>query len=164
MSANLADINLRPEGPADEPFLLVLYESTRVDELNAAGFPPDLRASFIKMQFKARQQGYHTTFPRAEFMVIELGGEPVGGMIVDQTEAEIRLVDIALLPAHRGQGIGTARVQRLQAQAAAANLPLCLSVVRGGRAALLYQRLGFTKTGELDWRDLMEWRGRRPPA
>ena len=35
-------------------------------------------------------------------------GEPAGRLYVDRLPAEIRIVDIALLPAYRGRGLGTA--------------------------------------------------------
>ena len=38
-------------------------------------------------------------------------GEDIGRLYVDHRTHEIRIVDIALLPAHRNQGIGRALVQ-----------------------------------------------------
>ncbi len=79
-------------------------------------------------------------------------------MVVNRTAAEILLVDIALLPGHRNNGIGTALLQRLSGEAAASRKPLRLSVIKGHRASRLYQRAGFTKIGESELRDEMEWR------
>jgi ribosomal protein S18 acetylase RimI-like enzyme len=88
-----------------------------------------------------------------------LDGQAVGRIVIDRAGNEFRLVDIALLPEHRGRGLGTALIQNLQREAAAAKKPVRLSVLKGERAFRLYQRLGFEKTGEADLREQMEWRG-----
>ena len=159
MPADLPAPALRPQGPADGPFLLELYASIRQEELDAMGLPAAAREAFVKMQFKAWQQGYEAAFPRAQFAIILMGDQAVGHIVVNRAGDEFRLVDIAVLPAHRGRGIGTALVQRLLREAAAAQKPVRLSVLRGQRAFRLYQRLGFEKTGEAGVRDQMEWRG-----
>ena len=41
----------------------------------------------------------------AEFSIIEMEGEPVGRIYIDRRQDEIRLVDIALRPDCRGQGL-----------------------------------------------------------
>lgn len=164
MAINLATLSLRPERPEDEPFLREVYASTRQEELEASGLPVAMRAAFLDMQFKAQQQGYRGAYPQAEFHIILLGNQPVGRMAANRAAGELRLIDIALLPEHRNQGIGTTLIQKLSTEAAAAGQPLRLSVVKGQRAVHLYQRLGFAKTGESGWRDLMEWRAGKLPA
>ncbi|HXR06517.1 MAG TPA: GNAT family N-acetyltransferase [Candidatus Acidoferrum sp.] len=158
MPANLATLSLRSERPEDGPFLREVYGSTRQEELEASGLPVEMRPAFLDLQFKAQQQGYRSMYPQAQFHVILLGNQPVGRMAVNRAAGELRLIDIALLPQHRNQGIGTALIQKLSTEAAAAGQPLRLSVVKGQRAVHLYHRLGFAKTGESGWRDLMEWR------
>jgi ribosomal protein S18 acetylase RimI-like enzyme len=115
------------------------------------------------MQFNAWLQGYRAAFPRAQFAIILWGDQPIGHIIINRAQEEFRLVDIALLPPHRGRGIGTALVQDLLREAAAAQKPVRLSVLRGQRAFRLYQRLGFEITGQAGPRDQMEWRGRPLP-
>ncbi len=154
---------LRPERVADAAFLLELYASTRREELEATGWPAAMRDAFVRMQFNAQQQGYRATFPRAEFAIILLDNQAVGRIVIDRAEHEFRLVDIVLLPAHRGRGLGTGLVQNLQREAAAAKMPVRLSVLKGERAFQLYERLGFRKTGEAGLRDQMEWRGEEAP-
>jgi len=164
MPVNPAMISLRPERPEDEPFLRKVYGSTRQEELEACGLPAELREAFLNMQFKAQQQGYRNSYPHAEFLVILLANQPVGRMAVNSAAGELRLIDIALLPEHRNLGIGTALIRKLSTKAAAAGLPLRLSVLKDLRAVHLYHRLGFAKTGESGWRELMEWRAGKPPA
>jgi len=162
MPVNPATITLRPERPEDEAFLREVYASTRQEELAAWGFPVEMRAAFLDMQFNAQKQGYRNTFPQGEFLVILLGSQAVGRMVVNRAPEELWLVDIALLTEHRNQGIGTALIQKLSSEAAAAGQPLRLSVIKGQRAFRLYQRLGFARTGDSGLHDLMEWRADKP--
>lgn len=162
MALDQASISLRPEKSEDESFLFELYATTRTDELNALNLPPDQQTLFLKMQFNAQQQGYRGMFPQAEFQIILLNEQPAGRWVVDRAADEIRLVDIALLPVHRQAGLGTALIQRLFAEAAAARKPMRLSVLKNHRAAHLYERLGFYKTRELGLYNEMEWRADGP--
>jgi ribosomal protein S18 acetylase RimI-like enzyme len=158
MPGNLADTSLRPEVPEDEPFLLDLYAATRKEELDAVGWPPEVRQAFLKMQFNAQKQGYHATFPNAQFAIILSGGMGVGRIVINRGPDDFLLVDIALLPPNRGRGIGTTLLQELLREAANEKKPVRLSVFTGERASRLYQRLGFRKTGHAAGRDQMEWR------
>jgi ribosomal protein S18 acetylase RimI-like enzyme len=157
MSVNLATIACRPERPEDEPFLRELHASTRQEELDAWGLPPEMRAAFLDLQFKAQRHGYHSQFPQAEFLIILVANQPVGRIVVNRAADALYLVDIALLPEHRNQGIGTALIKKLQTELTA-NQPLRLSVLKVQRAVRLYLRLGFTKTAESTLSDHMEYR------
>ena len=156
-------ITVRAEQPSDEAFLFELYASTRQEELEAWGWPPEMRSSFLTMQFKA-SQGYHHAFPDAEFQVVLLDGVPAGRLIVNRTREELQLVDIALLPAYRNAGIGAALLQKIFGEAAATKKPLRLQVRKGSRAGRLYQRLGFVQTGETELDREMEWRAPVAPV
>jgi GNAT superfamily N-acetyltransferase len=157
MPASLNVITVRPEQPQDEAFLFELYASTRQEELDAWGWPPEMRSNFLTMQFKA-SQGYHIAFPDAEFLIIQGDGVNVGRMIVHRTPEELHLVDIALLPKFRNAGIGAAMLQRIFGEAAATRKPLRLKVLKGSRAVRFYQRVGFEKKGETELHFDMEWR------
>jgi ribosomal protein S18 acetylase RimI-like enzyme len=158
MRTDLLGITLRPERPEDERFRFELYAGTRQEELDAWGWAPELRASFLAVQFKA-QQACRLQFPEADFQIVLLAGHPIGRLVVNRAADEFRLVDIALLPQHRNAGVGTALIRELMAQAVAAGKPLRLTVLKGHRAARLYQRLGFAKTGESALHDQMQWPG-----
>jgi GNAT superfamily N-acetyltransferase len=142
----MPSITTRPQTPADTPFLLEVYAGTRREELDAAGWPDATREAFVEMQFQAQQQGYRAAFPHAEWMVVHRGADA------------FRLVDMALLPAHRGCGIGKALIEKLLREAAVARKPVRLSVLKGLRAMHLYQRLGFKIIGEDSLRHEMEWK------
>jgi ribosomal protein S18 acetylase RimI-like enzyme len=150
-------IGTRPEEPRDQAFLFELYASTRQEELDAWGWPPEMRALFLKMQFAA-SQGYHTAFPTADFQIVVAGGQDAGRLAIDLSSKELRVVDIALLPQYRNGGIGSALLQNILAQAAAIGLPVRLCVRKGNRAERLYSRLGFVKFAETELHLEMEWR------
>jgi ribosomal protein S18 acetylase RimI-like enzyme len=149
-------ITVRPEQPQDEAFLFELYASTRQEELDAWGWPPEMREGFLKVQFKA-SQGYRDAFPDAEFQIVLLDGVKAGRLIVNRTREDLSIVDIALLPQYRNAGAGTALFRRIFGEAAATKKPLRLQVFKGNRARRLYERLGFVKTGETETHDHMEW-------
>jgi len=151
-------IRLRPERPDDERFLFDVYASTRQEELDRTGWDAATRAAFLELQFKAMRQGYRAMFPAAEFAVILLAGQPVGRQVVDRTGTEIRLVDVALLPSHRGRGVGTILLRQLLGEAARRNTPVRLHVLKTSRAARLYERVGFCRVGEAGFYDCLEWK------
>ncbi len=160
-TARTTAISLRPEGPDDSAFRFALYASVRKEELDSVGWPAEIRSRFLEMQFKTLD-GYYREFPHAEFMIVMVEGQRAGRFILNRAPDEFRLVDIALLTEYRHIGIGTALIRRLQNEAAAAGKPLRLTVQKGHRAGRLYQRLGFTKTGESEVHDEMEWRFHGP--
>ena len=154
-------ITVRPERPQDEAFPVELYASTRREELDAWGWPAEMRESFLKIEFKA-SQGCRQAFPDAEFQIVLLNGVNAGRMIVRRRPAELHLVDIALLPQHRNAGVGAALLQRIFGEAAATRKPIRLQVFRGNRAERFYRRLGFVQTGETALHLEMEWHAPSP--
>jgi ribosomal protein S18 acetylase RimI-like enzyme len=139
---------LRPSLPEDREFLFRLYASTRADELRAFGWPSAQQEAFLRMQFNAQQQWYAATYSTAENQIIEQDHAPIGRMIVQREAALWRLVDISLLPEHRGHGIGGELIRALIKECAASGAVLQLQVVNTNPAQRLYSRLGFIKTGE----------------
>ena len=122
--ASVNTITVRDEKPSDEVFLYELYASTRQDELDAAGWLPEMRGGFLTLQFRARQQGYHTTFAGAEFQIIMVDGVNAGEIIIHRTREELRVVDIALVPRFRNVGVGTSLLKRLLGESAATRKPV----------------------------------------
>jgi GNAT superfamily N-acetyltransferase len=72
--------------------------------------------------------------------------------------AELRLIDIALLPPFQRQGLGSQLVLYLQQLAAAQSLPMSLHVAINNPAIALYQRLGFSVCGGDGMHHQMLWR------
>ena len=129
--------------PADEPFLLEVYASTRIEELEGTGWDENQKHAFLKMQFLARER----TYPKVDNRIILLNGNAVGRILVDRTEAAIRLIDIALLTEYRNAGIGSRLINDLIKESADSRRPLKLRVRSASSAMRLYERLGFCKSG-----------------
>jgi ribosomal protein S18 acetylase RimI-like enzyme len=155
-------VSLRPERPGDEGFLFDVYASTREEELALTNWNEQMRRAFLKQQFDAMRRGYRSMFPSGEFSIIEVGGQSAGRMVLDRGAAEVRVVDLALLPGQRNRGIGTLLMRRVCAEAANAGQPVRLCVLKNNRALRWYERLGFAKIGEPGVYDELEWRP--PPA
>lgn len=87
---------------------------------------------------------YATQYPAAEnWMILGTDGTPIGRLLLDRETNRWRIVDIAVLAAHRGRGLGTMVLQQCQQQAAAAGARLELQVKPENPARRLYERLGF---------------------
>jgi ribosomal protein S18 acetylase RimI-like enzyme len=144
------DISLRDASGADEDFLFALYASTRERELALLDWSEDERAAFLRMQFNAQRTHYLKSYPDARHQIILRGGEAAGRIWVERNDEEIRLLDIALLPAHRGHGVGSALIRGLIREATQAAKPLRHSVEKNNPdAKRLYDRLGFKVVGEI---------------
>jgi ribosomal protein S18 acetylase RimI-like enzyme len=154
----IAGVTLRPARAEDEDFLFTLYASTRAEEMAAWGWPAAQQEMFLRMQYRALEQRYAAEREVSDQQIILHDDRPIGRLLVARKADEIRLADIALLPEHRGQGIGAALIGDLQDEAEGAGLPLRLHVTCDNRAARLYERLGFITTGDIGSHFKMEWR------
>jgi ribosomal protein S18 acetylase RimI-like enzyme len=154
----LPSITLRSALPDDEDFLYQLYCTTRSEEIGAWGLEPAQQEMLLKLQFTAQRRHYDIAFPGAEHRIILRDGCLAGRILVFRSKHEIRLVDIALLKENRGAGVGASLMRGLIAEAQAAGKPVVLHVEKQNRAARLYERLGFTTTGDTGGHYRMEWR------
>jgi ribosomal protein S18 acetylase RimI-like enzyme len=134
---------LRPVEPADREFLLRLYASTREDELRQVEWPAEQMAAFLEQQFTAQDIHYRENYPGATLDVVEVGSAAAGRLYVARWPREIRIMDIALLPEFRGQGIGTRLLAALVGEADRGECTLSIHVERMNPALRLYRRLGF---------------------
>lgn len=140
----------------DHDFLVALYGSTRAD-LALLPLDPEQCDALIRMQFHAQDAHFRQTHPNASFEIIEIDGSPAGRLYVERTAGDIRIVDISLLPQHRGGGIGGALIRAVQDEAAATGRIVSLHVAMGNPAAALYGRLGFRLSADLGVYRLLEW-------
>lgn len=149
---------LREVTANDQAFLDALYFSSRED-LQQLGGDPGFVAQLIKMQQQVQQMGLRSNFPDARQWVLESGGRAIGRLVVDFGSADIRLVDIAILPDARRTGAAKAVLRALQAAAAGQRLGMSLAVSKTNPAARsLYQGLGFQVTSEDEVFEQMAWR------
>jgi ribosomal protein S18 acetylase RimI-like enzyme len=102
------------------------------------------KEAFLRHQFDAQDVWWRENYAEASFDVIVVEGEPAGRLYVHRGPSEIRIVDIALLPAHRGNGVGTRLLDELLAEGDADAKSVTIHVERMNPALRLYERLGFS--------------------
>jgi ribosomal protein S18 acetylase RimI-like enzyme len=156
MPANLF-LRLRPITPEDDSFLARVYASTRWDELAPTGWSDEEKVVFCRRQFDAQSAHYSANYLGASFQVIERDEISIGRLYLAHWEREIRIIDISLLPEHRGAGIGAKLLRELQEEACAAGKSLTIHVERFNPALRLYERLGFRQVEDKDVYLLMSW-------
>ncbi|MCP4362650.1 MAG: GNAT family N-acetyltransferase [Chloroflexi bacterium] len=156
----LADniLQLRPINDDDLSFLCRLYHTTRQKEMEqATWWTPEQKGAFLDQQFNAQHVYYMAEFPEAAFDIILRCDEPIGRLYIDRRADEIRIIDIALLPKYRNQGIGSRYMQTILAEGEQTDLPVRIHVAQHNPALRLYARLGFHKIGDTGVYFLMEW-------
>lgn len=156
-AAVAARVGLRPVEASDAGFLRQVYASTRADEIALVNWTEEQKHAFLNMQFTAQDHHYRQQYPDADYRVVLVDGQPAGRYYVHRSQDRILIVDIALLPRHRGQGVGTALLEGTLAEAGASGMPVVLNVEMFNPAAGLYRRLGFTKTAEQGIHHEMTW-------
>jgi ribosomal protein S18 acetylase RimI-like enzyme len=150
--------------PEDASFLEQVYASTRAEELALVDWDQEQKAAFLRMQFAAQDRYYRERYPGAKFDVILKDGALAGRLYVHRRAAEIRIMDIALLPEHRGAGIGTMLLREVMAEGARSGIPVTIHVERFNPALRLYERLGFRPIKDKGVYLLMEWSPGTPSA
>jgi ribosomal protein S18 acetylase RimI-like enzyme len=160
MNSEPANVTLRPWTPADQDFIFQLYASTRIQEFAPLGWPPAQLETFLRMQFSAQQRWYEMAYAAAGHQIICRDGQPIGRIMILREPSKLLLVDIALLPEHRGRGIGARLMSELIAESEQAGVPITLQVLKTNPAIHLYERSGFVRTGE----DEMYYQMERKPG
>jgi ribosomal protein S18 acetylase RimI-like enzyme len=149
---------LRPAADADDAFTQALYASTRAD-LQQLPLPPEQLAQLIAMQQRVHEAGQRSAYPNAEILILEHAACAAGRAVLAPLGSNWRLVELAVLPAMRGRGLGAALLAALQERARAHGASIGLAVLRSNAAAVrLYERAGFTIAGGNELQHQMVWR------
>jgi len=151
-------VSYRPITDEDMPFLAALFFSTRAEEVAQTGWPAEMQQQFLAQQFDAQHRHYQRHYADAEWLVIERGGEAVGRLYIEEWQSQIRIIDIALMPAARGLGIGAAIFEDVFDLARAGGKKVSIHVEKNNPARRLYFRLGFEMIADEGVYDLLEWR------
>lgn len=141
----------------DISFLYEVYASTRQEELEKTGWTFSEKEVFLRSQFDAQHRYYSEHYPDAAYEIIALEDQCIGRFYVDHRKDEIRLMDIALLPAYRNQGIGSRLLHALLEKAQARNKPVRIHVEQFNPAMRLYKRLGFRHLEDRGIYQFMAW-------
>lgn len=148
LGAACGGIVLRTETDADVDFLAALYADTRAEELAPVEWPEVEKSRFLRSQFALQRQHYRAHYAGAEFLVLEQEGERIGRLYLHSGAREIRLMDIAVVRALRGRGIGSRVLAALLAHAAHAGRQVTLHVEPNNPAMHWYERMGFERVEE----------------
>ena len=143
---------LRPAQPEDEEFLFRLFADSQ-EHLAVFRSNKALYKSMVEMQYRGRKLHYAAEYPEAVNAILCIedeaeGAMPVGRLLVDCQPECWRIVDVALLAAHRGKGLGSWALDQCKRQCGEAAGKLALEVRPDNRARRLYERLGFHVTHE----------------
>lgn len=157
-------LSVRPIRNADMDFLCALYASTRAEEMAQVPWSDAERAEFLAMQFEAQHSHYMRQYPHAAFWLVVKGDRPVGRLYLDEWEDEFRLIDIALMPEHRGRGLGTLLLEDVMEAASVRGKVVRIHVEKNNPARTLYARLGYRQIEDKGVYDLLEWRDERDEA
>jgi ribosomal protein S18 acetylase RimI-like enzyme len=150
---------LRWANENDRAFLRELYAWSRAEELALVAWPDGARDAFLDSQFALQHRHFVQYFADAEFLVLEHKDEPIGRLYVSRQKEDWLVIDIALMPAHQGQGIGGALLTQLllAAEQSRAHSVALHVELRNARAHSLYQRLGFRDESQEGFHRLMRW-------
>jgi GNAT superfamily N-acetyltransferase len=151
----------------------------RADELAPVPWPEAAKRDFLAQQADLQHNHYIANYPGADLLVIEsdldsigrdpierdpIGSVPIGRIYVYRSKAEIRLMDIALVPDWRNRGIGTSLLRELMAEALATGSSLTLHVEPNNPAQRMYERLGFRLIEHRGVYDFLGWNYAETPA
>jgi ribosomal protein S18 acetylase RimI-like enzyme len=146
----------RPLAKEDFGFIEALYFSTRAEEVAQSGWPEAQQHAFLTQQHGAQHHHYQTYYPKAEWLIVERDDAPIGRLYLDEWPNEFSIIDISLVPAARGQGMGEAMLRDVIALAAARGKGVSIYVEKFNPARRLYARLGFVVVEDEGIYDLME--------
>jgi ribosomal protein S18 acetylase RimI-like enzyme len=126
-----------------------LFAGDRLAQFVAAGMSHLQALDLIRLQYLGRKMTYAARYPEAtDSIILAADGTPVGRVLLDRKPDRWRIVDIAILAAHRGRGLGTKSLRECQQRCRLAGVRLELQVAPLNPARRLYERLGFQVSGE----------------
>ena len=137
-------ISIRPVLGADDAFRRRLFVGSHPE---FAALPPQVREQVLDLQWRAQARQYEADHPHARCQIVELDGAAVGQLVIDESSATIRLVDIVVAAEHRGRGIARGVLTELIVDAGGRCVELCVWSANT-IARRLYERLGFEYLSE----------------
>ncbi len=141
------NLSYRPATAQDFDFLFALHE---------AAMRAYVEDTFGPWQADWQRDYFRKHFDPADLRIIQWDGADVGVLAVQARNEELFLALIEIHPAYQRQGIGTAVMRALLAEAREQGKPVALQVLKVNLPARsLYQRLGFGVTGENDTHYIM---------
>lgn len=150
-------VTCRPGTDDDYDFQRLLYHDARAEEMQHFPFDDEQKQAFLNWQFECQWTHYREHYPTCDWRIILQNGKPIGRLLIDRWPDQIRVVDIALVSAARGSGIGSMLMQEILDEGRAAAKPVTIHVEVFNPALRLYQRLGFQQIDSSGAYHLMQW-------
>ncbi len=133
-------LSFPPITRSDEPFLSALYATTRAAEMAIVPWNNEQKAAFLQSQFLAQHQHYISKYPQGKFQTIVLDSQQIGRLYVNESENEICIIDLTILPEFRNQGFGTKIISDILQ---AAEKPVQIYLESFNQSINLFKRFGF---------------------
>jgi ribosomal protein S18 acetylase RimI-like enzyme len=150
-------LTLRPVRADDEPFLSRLFYLAQLETLKHANLNDSERDQLIALVYTGFKRHYSMVVAALDDRLVFLDQEPIGRMIIIQSDSEIRLADLLILSQYRNRGIGSALISQLQTESIISKRPLRLCVVKHSPSVRLYRRLGFYLLEDTGVQWSLEW-------
>jgi ribosomal protein S18 acetylase RimI-like enzyme len=153
-------VTTRPMTDDDSMLLFELYASTRADELSRSGWATPQQRSFFRMQAQNQERYFLRHYDHLDRRTICINGFSAGRLLVDRPSHAIVIVDLALLPAFRGRGVGSMLMRSILEEAAEQRLPVHVDVPKNSASLETCERLGFRYADDLGDRWHLVWHSR----
>ena len=154
---NFDEISLRLATKEDQAVLYRIFEESRME----LSFIEDenVRKSIVQQQYELDNVQTKKMFPRAEKIIVQYKGEPIGRYSIEKTNKDYRLIWIGLLHAWGSKGVGKHIIKSLMKEAPQYNKGIELEVIKFNTATYqLYKKLGFKIVMDKEATYEMYWR------
>jgi ribosomal protein S18 acetylase RimI-like enzyme len=156
-------VTTRPMNDDDSMLLFELYASSRADELSRSGWATPQQRSFFRMQAQNQERYFQRHYDHLDRRTICINGFSAGRLLVDRPAHGITIVDLALLPAFRGRGVGSLLIRCVLEEAAERDLPVHMDLAKNNATVATCERLGFRFAEDLGDRWHLVWNPRAQP-
>lgn len=152
-------VTRRPEQPGDAAFLRALFISHVMETMASMPVDDAMKQQLADMQWRGQTTSYRAHHPNARFDILEIDGNPIGRIVVDESGPEGWIVDLAMARDVRGKGWGTAILRAVLTDFAHSGRPMRCMVRPDNEASLrMLAAAGFIRIGDLAASLLLEWR------
>ncbi len=138
----------------DDAFMRTLWARTHGEQFSV--LPPELGARLCTQQYEAQLAHYEQSYPDMTVHVLRWKGLDAGRLMLLDRQDAVDVLDLAILPEHQGQGLGSRVLRRIKDHAGPRVVKLAVEKNRP-RAQELYERLGFEAASDSNTHVFMEW-------
>jgi ribosomal protein S18 acetylase RimI-like enzyme len=106
---------------------------------------------------RRQKRHYAAEYPEATHDLISHGEAAVGRLYLSRKTERLHILDITVLPQHRGVGIGSFVLQQLIAEAGPSGKAVTIYVESFNPSLKLFRKLGFEPVAETGFHLLLQW-------